>query len=529
MSSDSLSYAGPGREYNPGIGSNQPARPRLGDLMASSNANISDLRSQVTAIINRANVVVGKANDELSVFSIDLNSTDKRKQAAINTWSNFSEESKNLVSYKQIQELSPRKDRSSQFILNEFKKELRKPNGSSALDIKEIAEIIIDEFSKVDELITLKVFDNKVSSQERFTEILTEFCDYTKDHLLKLDSFFELTKDERIFKIPKEELSGLTTREAADYQSLFTVNVNGLNQEIDNDLDYLKRFFKNSSDIFYKKIIKPLMHLDVNTGDVRKRTDGEELTAWKADVYQAVDRNMFIAFYDAIDRSEKFDEKLTSIEQKIGLRENYLSFNKQLSQISSISNSSLIENAEESNLKVKPATTESFGIAHNSIADRDLLDAHDQYLGKYDDFITGDILVDDGVSIDGIDISEHTHDGLSGGELISGSHINENSVSTSSIKSDSSNIPLSLKLLSFYGDSRQMQANLFWLTKDDKTLYETQISRIRDIDFVDPGQEVPEPAPTPTPTPEGYIPPFEARSPLFIEWLTEIDYELFFN
>jgi hypothetical protein len=527
MSSDSLSYSGPGREYNPGLGSNQYARPRLGDLMASSNANISDLRSQVTAIINRANVVVGKANDELSVFSVDLNSTDKRKQAAINTWSNFSEESKNLVSYKQVQELSPRKDRSSQFILNEFKKELRKPNGSSALDIKEIAEIIIDEFSKVDELINLKVFDNKVSSQERFTEILTEFCDYTKGHLLKLDSFFELTKDERIFQIPKEELNRLTTREAADYQSLFTVNVNGLNQEIDNDLDYLKRFFKNSSDIFYKKIIKPLMHLDVNTSDVRKRTDGEELTAWKADVYQAVDRNMFVAFYDAIDRSEKFDEKLTSIEQKIGLRENYLSFNKQLSQISLVSNSSLIENAEESNLKIKPATTESFGIAHNSIADRDLLDAHSQYLGKYDDFITGNILVDDGVSIDGIDISEHTHDGLSGGELINGSHISNNSVSTSSIKSDSSNIPLSLKLLSFYGDSRQMQANLFWLTKDDKTLYETQISRIKDIDFVDPGQEVPSPAPTPTP--EGYIPPFEARSPLFIEWLTEIDYELFFN
>ncbi len=527
MSSRDLSYSGPGREYSSGIGSNQYARPRLGDLTASTNANILDLRSQVTAIINRANVVLGKANDELSIFSIDLNSTDKRKQAAINTWSNFSEESNNLVSYKQIQELSSSKDRSSQFILNEFKKELRKPNGSSALDIKDIAEIIIDEFSKVYELITLKVFDNKVSSQERFTEILTEFCDYTKGHLLKLDSFFELAKDERIFEIPKEELSRLTPRDAADYQSLFTVNVNGLNQEIDNDLDYLKRFFKNSSDIFYKKIIKPLMHLDVNTIDVRKRTDGEELTAWKADVYQAVDRNMFIAFYDAIDRSEKFDEKLTSIERKIGLRENYLSFNKQLSQISSVSNFSLIENAEESNLKIKPATTESFGVSHNSISDRDLVNAHEQYLGKYDDFITGNILVDDEITIDGIDISEHTHSGLSGGELISGSHINDNSVSTSSIKSHSSNIPLSLKLLSLYGDSREIQANLFWLTKDDKTLYEVQASKIKDIDFIDPGQEVT--GPTDIPTPEGYIPPFESRSPLFIEWLTEIDYELFFN
>jgi hypothetical protein len=527
MSSDSLSYSGPEREYNPGIGSNQPAPTRPFNSAVNSGSSISDLRSQVIAIIDRANVVLGKANDELSIFSIDLNLTDKRKQAAVNTWSNFSEESKNLVSYKQVQELSSRTDRSSQFILNEFKKELRKPNGSSALDIKEIAQIILDEFSKVDELINLKVFDNKVSSQERFTEILTEFCNYTEDHLLRLDSFFQLTKDERVFQIPEGELSRLTAREAADYQSLFAVNVNGLNQEIDNDLDYLKRFFKNSSDIFYKKIVKPLMHLDVNTGDVRKKIDGEEMAAWKADVYQAVDRNMFIAFYDAIDRSEKFNEKLTSIEEKIGLRENYLSFNKQLSRISSFSNSSLIENAKESNLKIKPATTSSFGITHNSVADRDLLDAHDQYLGKYDDFITGNILVDDGITIDGIDISEHTHDGLSGGELIIGSHIIDNSISTSSIKLNSSNVPLNLKLLSFYGDSRQMQANLFWLTKDDKTFYETQISRIKDIDFVDPGQEVP--SPTPTPTPEGYIPPFEARSPLFIEWLTEIDYELFFN
>lgn len=526
MSDKDLSYSGPIKEYAPQIGSNF-GNPPSSDLTGrKAYVSLDNLKSDLSHILNRCSVIIEKCKNELSIFSIDLGTTEKRKQSANAVFSDFETTSSDLISYNQILEIEKLANSNARFIVDEFKKELRKPNGSSAQEIKKITDIIYNETLRINNLVGASFFGSNSSAETTLIEVFMELTSIMKDHVYRLDSFFVLPRGERNKLLPKEEIDILTESEAKQYQSVFQLSINGLNDEMDKDIDYMTKFFSNSSDFFYRKIVSPLTEVQVKTSNLRTSSPiNENLAAWLQNVKESFDRNFLTALYDILDRTNKFDEYLSRLEQKISLRENYLSYIRQLSQKGKTPISSLLENAEKSNFSIKEQK-DSLINDHSSISGRESNAAHEQYLLKYNDYLRGDLNFLEYIKIDGVDLSAHEHDGLDGSSLIDGSVFEDDSIGSNLISKEYKNKPVNLKLIQFSGDQMEIMAKLFWLTEDKNVVNEIQVSKINVLDFTDPGKEEPE---TPVPRVPGYIPPFESYDPLYIEWITEIDYELFFN
>jgi hypothetical protein len=527
MNTEDLSYSGPEKDYKPQPGSNPETIKSSNVYGSDSKLLLENLKLDTSFIIDRCKFILGKCENELSVFSIDLGVDEKRKQAANATWSDFSSSPIDTVAYKQIVNLEKRNDRASKFLLSEFKKELRKPSGSSAQDIKEMTQIVYDETSRIDTLINASHLGTSSSAEQTLVQILLDFTASIKMHVYRLDSFFVVPKDQRNRILPKKEIDPLTEKEATQYQSVFLLNVNSLNDQIDKDIDYMNKFFVNSSDFFYQKIITPLSKLEKEIPNLKTvNQDGSRLNDWTLNVKASIDRNYSTALYDIVDRIDKFNKYLLKFEEKIGLRENYLSYIRQLAQKGKEAKSTLVEGVKDSSFILREKS-QGFINDHNSLGDREDGKAHEQYLMKYNDYLRGNLSFADFSEVDGIDLSHHIHNGTDGSALIDGKNIQDGSITTSLIEQEYNDKPKGLSLIGISGSETEVSAKFFWLTQNKNTINEIQVSKLQSIAFIDPGQEEPE-IPE-IPRVPGYIPPFESYDPLYIEWITEIDYELFFN
>ncbi len=265
--------------------------------------------------------------------------------------------------------------------------------------------------------------------------------------------------------------------------------------------DFNKAFSSSNLPIYFfmvskansEKLLKvpPLLKLEVETPNLRTiDTPENRLNDWTLNVKGSIDRNYTTALYDAADRAEKFDLYLSQFEQKISLRENYLSYIRQLEQRGKKSQSSLVEGLGDSSFTVREKS-QQFVNDHNSLVDRDSGKAHEQYLLKYNDYLKGNLDFSENITIDGVDLSGHTHNQEDGSGLIDGRYVQETSIRTDLASRDSEDRPQALTLVDISVDGVEASAKFFWLSKNNSTLNEIQISRLESIDFTDPGQEEP--------------------------------------
>lgn len=489
MSSDNrdLSYSGPEKEYQPPIGSNRPIAPYQKAITINAADKLDSLRKELLILEEKSNSVISKSEKELSELFLNLNVSEERKTAAVNIWSNFNEQSNNLVSFKQIKELENNIDRFSKYVVSEYKKDLRKPNGSSAIDIRDIAHIILGEIQKMSQIVNAKIIENNSGANDRFVELFLEWTVDVKDHLERLNSFFGIPRKQRNKIIPKDELNSVSYNDAVKYQALFTVNVNALNQEIDDKLNEIKRTFLNHSDIFYQKVVYPLLNLDVNiTEELRTTMDRTELSALTTDTRNAINRNIVVSLYDAADRNEKFNTSLVYIEERISARENYLSYIRQLEEKGKKSPTNLVEFKEENNLSLKIQPTQSLFNSHNTLTSREADDAHPQYLLRSGDTLSGDLSFKDDTLLDGISPSKHVHSGGADGQKITGTSIVNHSLPSSSVGSVNVDKPIDLQILSIKPSQLDVECDLVWFVKNEVNIYEIDFALIPDKVFVDP-------------------------------------------
>jgi len=522
MSNNDLSYSGPQKEYKPQPGSETSQReiPSLGVDFAPDS--LGTLKDAIIHIINRSNIILSKCDDELSTFVFDAGQNEKIKEAASNIWLNFNDFKSDLISYDQIKQLDL-SNRSSKFLFNSYKKDLRKPNGSSAFDIKDLVEIILLEAQEIETIINLDFFGSNSSIEIRLIELLVGFTSLIKSHLNKIDSFFALPQEQRNRSLPKEEIDKLSKEDAIKHQSLFLLSVNGLNDEIDKDMDHLRRFFTDSSNYFYSKVVAPLVQLKNKSPN--SYSPGSSLTdlgLWTKDVDDAFNRNVVTSLYDVSDRTYKLDQMIATLEEKISLRENYLGYIRQL-QSSGVTPVTYLSKGDQTSALIQAEKNVALTSDHNSLSGRLDKKAHEQYLLKSNDYLSGDLLLDKSIKFGDIDISDHLHNDSDNSHKINGKDIEDSSITTDLISKNYDYKPSSLRVIDFNSYGNFLDAKLFWVNKNQDTINEVQVSKIEDAVFVEPQPEEPD-----VPRIPGYIPPFESYDPLYIEWITQIDYELFF-
>ena len=491
-----LSYQGPNKEYESGVGANRDVIKPLPLLDDSGYYNFDNLGSQLDTIIEKTNLIIDKSTQELGKFSLKINN-EKLLEAQNVIWPESIADVKNYVTYNQYKALEPRTDRASKYIKDAYRDSIRGEEGSGLFDIQKLANIVNVEAKNVKGFIDAYNQANiDDSAQSRIQELFQDWASSSLRHTGRLLSFFEKGKQTNTSQIPEPQMATITESDAVRYQALFKARINAVNLEIDREMSNFERHFLNSSDIFYHKFLGPSLKFHLNAGrDLAiMGNDNTLLGSEAAKVNESLSINMETALLDLFHRSEIFDSKISTIENGIGRRESLKEVFKQMSEKSGVKVTAFIseipdlpsDNSLVQELKTQNTVQESVSglfSSHNSLTGRDSADAHPQYLLKSGGEILGDISVKDGIKIDGVDFSEHSHTGADGSSKISGSSILDGTLSSSVVDvSETVPKPINLKVIGFgegdsSGELTSISAKINWDSLDDGQVYEIQITK----------------------------------------------------
>ena len=233
-------------------------------------------------------------------------------------------------------------------------------------------------------------------------------------------------------EIPGTELDQISKEQASKFQAFFAIKLNAVNSEIEDILSSLKRDLSDNSEIFYTRYINPALkfsseissplELDYQTTSVGKSIPflAEELLI--ASVLMKGNFTSVVA--DIIDRHHTVIGKTDALLRLVHEKRKYANFIAQLSfrgvqkpnlllPISDDWASSLFKQ-----VIISPTRKDDLKSSHSLLQGLDE-DHHPQYLLRDGGKIIGDILVAEGITIDGVDLSKHAHTGVDGSSKIS--------------------------------------------------------------------------------------------------------------
>ena len=233
-------------------------------------------------------------------------------------------------------------------------------------------------------------------------------------------------------EIPGTELDQISKEQASKFQAFFAIKLNAVNSEIEDILSSLKRDLHDNSEIFYTRYINPALkfssdisnplELDYQTTSVGKSIPflAEELLI--ASVLMKGNFTSVVA--DIIDRHHTVIGKTDALLRLVHEKRKYANFIAQMS-FKGVQKPNLLLSVSDDwvsslfrQVFISPTRKDDLKSSHSLLQGLDE-DHHPQYLLKDGGRIIGDILVAEGVTIDGVDLSTHAHTGTDGSTKIS--------------------------------------------------------------------------------------------------------------
>lgn len=271
--------------------------------------------------------------------------------------------------------------------------------------------------------------------------------------------------------IPSSEVDNISKKQAAQFQAFFSIRIASYTEAIDNILFSLKKDLVDTCEIFYKRYVAPAikfkssvaapLELDIQTTQLR--TNAPVLAEEVITAVNAFKGNFGSILADMVQRRSNLKSKFDRLLSLNIQRRKYVSYIDQLSikantrpnvivkvsedKYSSIFNRVTIDQSEKQTLKSTHAMLDGLDENH-----------HPQYLLRSGGMLFGDIEVNDGVTIDGVDISEHAHTGVDGTHRIKSTDIDYDTPREEgvvSILSAAQNGALEVSINSFVPDIRQ--------------------------------------------------------------------------
>ena len=233
-------------------------------------------------------------------------------------------------------------------------------------------------------------------------------------------------------EIPGTELDQISKEQASKFQAFFAIKLNSVNSEIEDILSSLKRDLYDNSEIFYTRYINPALkfsseisnplELDYQTTSVGKSIPflAEELLI--ASVLMKGNFTSVVA--DIVDRHHIVIGKIDALLRLVHEKRKYANFIAQLS-FKGVQKPNLLLPVSDDwasplfrQVIISPTRKDDLKSSHSLLQGLDE-DHHPQYLLKDGGKIIGDILVAEGITIDGVDLSVHAHTGTDGSTKIS--------------------------------------------------------------------------------------------------------------
>ena len=266
-------------------------------------------------------------------------------------------------------------------------------------------------------------------------------------------------------EIPGTELDQISKEQASKFQAFFAIKLNAVNSEIEDILSSLKRDLHDNSEIFYTRYINPALkfssdisnplELDYQTTSVGKSIPflAEELLI--ASVLMKGNFTSVVA--DIIDRHHTVIGKTDALLRLVHEKRKYANFIAQMS-FKGVQKPNLLLPVSDDwvsslfrQVIISPTRKDDLKSSHSLLQGLDE-DHHPQYLLKDGGRIIGDILVAEGITIDGVDLNTHAHTGTDGSTKISSLDIDYQGARNLNNSQELVTAPLSVAIASFSVD-----------------------------------------------------------------------------
>ena len=485
-------YSGSSKEYVPQVGNLSQSIRSTSSGTYKGYHDINLLRSLLEQIINDTSNIMNAAESKLEKLNLQV--SDVSLQNAQKTeWPSDLGEPKDYVSFHQYQAFKQFDTRGSNFISKAYEDTVRGVAGNPALDVYIISGHIKDEAISIKGFLDDFIGSIDDTAEFRILEAFQDWAFMALKYARVFGSFIE-ARAEVQQAIPEAELEKLTQDQAKSFQVLFKTKVNGYNDEISKTLESLKTQFAHTDD-FFTKFLGPSLKFRLNfQGDLSKTQSTGFFGSQAQNASRQMQGNIEAAVTDLVRRNDFFGKRFNELETRLKARSSYVQFVKDLEPTGARLKNPFVDvqpDPEEKQAfkslatqKVTEKTEKNpFYSSHFDLADLDSDDAHPQYLLRSGGNLTGDVTVDDGVKIDGVDIGEHRHKGkdIDGTYQIDGADIASGTLTSDIVKTDEAVCtPKGLRLLTTKSTVvppgvASVNAQIAWDTCSSGLMYELQI------------------------------------------------------
>lgn len=241
-------------------------------------------------------------------------------------------------------------------------------------------------------------------------------------------------------EIAASELDQVSEKQAVEFQAFFSIRLEALNEEILNLLNNLKRDYFDNCHIFYDRYLtqtlnfktKIVSSMESNFYTTTFASRFPVLTEELVIATNVMNANFGMILSDLIQRNQIIRSRVEKFLDLIQQKRKYSNYIFQLSF-----------KGQDKRVIHKKITEDNYSVIYKNsyitykdqsdlISDHAALDNltenhHPQYLLKDGGIITGDIVVDKNIKIDGVSISGHLHTGSDGSKRIKSTDIDYDS------------------------------------------------------------------------------------------------------
>lgn len=355
-------------------------------------------------------------------------------------------------------------DRSESNVARRFIKEYSRVTSHSVfsylIDLRNLCTYILNEGYEIKNTLTT-VFREEYENDTQ-KQVAVQFDAWAKVALHNAKRIRQIILS-KPGEIPTAELDKITQKQAIEFQAFFAIRLDSVNEEIENLLENLKKEYTDNCEIFYKrylhqalvfkKDISSPMELSFYTTSIVP--SAPILSSELVIATNVINANVGMILTDMIQRSHIISAKIDSLFYFINNKRKYCNYLFQLSfkgtpkqkTVVNVKKDDYLIFFQNSEYKLK---YESDLISNHASLSGLEEDHHPQYLLKSGGAITGNILVENNSTIDGVNISSHSHNGIDGSVKIKSTDIDYDTP-----KQDSETYvakPLSIGVDSFISD-----------------------------------------------------------------------------
>lgn len=466
-----IDYTGPSTVYKPDIADNNAAPKSDGPATYYREGyhDIDYLNQLLDELIKSAGDIYVQCENDLANYSLIIDQSDTDLVSAHKTVY----PSTDVPGYVTFQEykylLKNSSSNAAQYVMNAYEMNIRGTSGTNAFDIATVMLTINNEAKRIKEFINGYIGAVDDTSEFR---IIENFQNWGEDTKRLVDGFRSAFQGQFSAQIPQSEVDSVPGDSAAQLQAVLQVKLNVAAKNIKDITNQLLKNWENVAPDFYAKHLGPALQFQLKVGKNLTTTfDGVKYPTLSTVVNGGLDgmrSNFAVALADQVKRNGIYSNYLEEILTNIVARDTaayqinqFADKGKYPKQI--FTHDGLVTQSDTlfqvdhplNDYQTTVSYDDNFTPSHSDLADVDSDDAHPQYLlreGGEDSAVTGNIVLDDGATIDGMIPRLHKHTGFDGTERLPVSSIDFSAFTDADIDTTTSttSIPANLAI---FGDS----------------------------------------------------------------------------